>query len=66
MAPGTVGQHALEVAAEAERHRRDLLAFDDPSRVGAVGLERRDLGGDRDRLGDLARLQRQIDAHGAC
>src|SRR6266511_5621253 len=54
--------HALEVAAEAERHRGDLLALDEASGVGTVGLERGRLRGDIDRLRQFARLQRQVDA----
>ncbi len=61
---GHRGDHALEVAAEAERHRGDLRAFDDAAGVGAVGLQRRRLGGDRDDFADLAGLQCEINTDG--
>ena len=54
--------HPLEVAVEAERHLRQMDAFDDAAGVGAVGLQQRALADDGDRLFDGADLHLQIDA----
>ena len=61
---GHRGDHALEVAAEAERHRRDLLALDDAAGVGAIRLQRRRVGADRQHFGDGAGFEREVDADG--
>ena len=61
---GHGGHHALEVAAEAERHRGDLLALDDAAGVGAIRLQRRRVGGDGQHFGDGAGFEREIDADG--
>ncbi len=56
--------HALEVAAEAERHRLDGLSLNDAAGVGAVGLQGRRLARHRDRLGEIANLETEVRADG--
>jgi len=56
-------QKALEVAVEGERHLGDLLALDEPSGVGPVGLEGGCLLHHGHRFGHGADLEHEVHPH---